>query len=145
MGYVFISFLIALLDLFTKKMAKDHLTIGVKKEVIKDKFYLWHVKNPGIAFSKFKDKPGEILIITGVLFLAFAGLFLGVLKKSESPAYKLALSFVTGGAFGNFYDRARNREVTDFLYVNKKYAPIFNIADIFITFGGIIVCVFSLI
>ena len=53
---------------------------------------------------------------------------------------KILFSLIIGGAFGNFYDRVFYYAVPDFIdvHLNKFHWFTFNIADIFITVGIII-------
>jgi signal peptidase II len=50
----------------------------------------------------------------------------------------VALGLILGGAVGNFYDRVRYHEVTDFLlfFYGPHQFPVFNIADTAITIGA---------
>lgn len=50
---------------------------------------------------------------------------------------RLLLLIIIGGAFGNLYDRIRYNGVLDFIdfHVGNFHWFIFNVADIFITFG----------
>ena len=52
---------------------------------------------------------------------------------------RIALLMITGGAFGNLFDRIYYSAVPDFLdfYFKDFHWFIFNIADIFITLGVI--------
>ena len=52
---------------------------------------------------------------------------------------KLLLTFILGGAIGNFYDRLVNQAVPDFidLHYNNFHWFTFNIADIFVSIGVI--------
>ena len=47
---------------------------------------------------------------------------------------------IIGGAFGNLFDRIKSKSVPDFidLHINDFHWFVFNIADIFITIGIII-------
>ncbi|HQD50865.1 MAG TPA: signal peptidase II [Defluviitaleaceae bacterium] len=51
---------------------------------------------------------------------------------------KLSLSFIIGGGIGNIIDRSKKGYVVDFFAFKIKKSPIFNIADIFIIFGVIL-------
>ena len=51
----------------------------------------------------------------------------------------MAFSFALGGALGNFIDRIKNKNITDFIYVKYKKAPIFNLADIFLVISPILI------
>ena len=59
-----------------------------------------------------------------------------MIRKSD-PLRKYALLLVLGGALGNFFDRLIYKAVPDFIdfHVGNFHWFIFNVADIFITFG----------
>jgi signal peptidase II len=57
----------------------------------------------------------------------------------------LSLSFIIGGAIGNYIDRIQNGYVTDFLYIKYRSLPVFNVADVFIFMGAILLLLFSTI
>ena len=61
------------------------------------------------------------------------------LSFTSSGFKKIAYLMITGGAIGNVYDRIFYRQVPDFIdfHVGDFHWFIFNIADIFITFGVI--------
>ena len=56
---------------------------------------------------------------------------------------KILFSFIIGGALGNFYDRLTYYAVPDFIDIHYKsfHWFTFNIADIFITLGIIILII----
>jgi signal peptidase II len=58
-------------------------------------------------------------------------------KDEDRKLVTYALSFVLGGAIGNFIDRLAYGKVVDFLdfHHGSFYYPIFNIADSAIVFG----------
>ena len=60
--------------------------------------------------------------------------------NSKNNLEKWGLITVLGGAFGNFIDRIIFNEVTDFIffYYNDYFWPAFNIADISISVGVIL-------
>ena len=60
---------------------------------------------------------------------------------------KFVFSFIVGGALGNFYDRLIYKAVPDFidLHVGNFHWFIFNIADIFITFGVIMLILWEIL
>jgi len=70
------------------------------------------------------------LIILIILFL--------ILKTKGIEKYTLLM--ILGGALGNLYDRILYKAVPDFIdfHVNDFHWFIFNVADIFISFGVII-------
>ena len=68
-----------------------------------------------------------------------------MLARSAQRGEKLlfwGLGMVLGGAVGNLVDRIRFRAVVDFLdfYVGQWHWPAFNVADIAICCGALLVC-----
>lgn len=57
-----------------------------------------------------------------------------ILKTGE-VAFKLSLAIIIGGALGNLIDRVRLNYVTDFLDFTLINYPIFNLADVFVVSG----------
>jgi len=60
---------------------------------------------------------------------------------------KIALSMLIGGAIGNFIDRIRLGYVVDFIRVDIIKSinfPVFNIADIFIVIGTILLMIITI-
>ena len=70
-----------------------------------------------------------------------------VKKKPISKWLAVALSLVVGGALGNLIDRVWLGKVRDFIFVfyNTDIFPaIFNVADIALVVGVIMICVYLL-
>ena len=123
-------------DFVTKRWAENKLPYNVSKEVIKNKLYWKRIKNDGMAYNTLEQKPKVVCTIASALSLYCFYIMHQAAKQGHSKkAYALAI--LLGGAFGNLYDRFKNGGVTDFIYIKAKKAPIFNIADVAIAFGGI--------
>ena len=137
MIYIFIIFLLIFIDLFSKNYINKNFKLGQKKSVYKDKIYIYHIKNKGLAYGFLKNSKNIIYIL---VFLALIGLLLlfYLIFKDGSKLKKIAYSFALGGALGNFIDRIKNKEVTDFIYLKYKNSPIFNFADIFLLISVIL-------
>ena len=60
---------------------------------------------------------------------------------------KYALLMIFGGALGNLYDRMSFKAVPDFIdfYIGDLHWFIFNVADIFISIGVIVMIIYELI
>ncbi len=123
--------LIVFLDLISKIIVNKNISLNEKKEIIKNKIYLYNLKNKGIAMGFMKNKKNLIIKIN-VLFLVVIILNFIKIFRNSSNLLKLAFSFIIGGAFGNIIDRIKNNSVTDFIYIKIKKLPVFNIADLFI-------------
>ena len=81
------------------------------------------------------------MILIVIFFLGFW------LYRSEIKIEKIALSVVIGGALGNWYDRIRFNAVPDFIdfhYLDFHWF-IFNVSDIVITIGIILLLLSELL
>ena len=97
-----------------------------------------NIKNSGISFGLFANVFSPIifkLVIGCIIFFLILWFF-----NSKNNLEKWGLITVLGGAFGNFIDRIIFNEVTDFIffYYNDYFWPAFNIADISISVGVIL-------
>ncbi len=95
--------------------------------------------NNGIAFGLFSFEDDTFYNVITILISTIIVVLLYLISKSEKLK-KFSYIIISGGALGNLYDRIIYKSVPDFidLHLNNFHWFIFNIADIFITFG--IVC-----
>ena len=133
-----IIFFTFFLDLITKNYAVNNLLLN--HSVIINAFLNFTLAfNYGAAFIFLSDAGGwqrwffVIFSITVISFIAY------ILIKDKDSEY-IAYSFIFGGALGNLYDRFLLGYVIDFIefHYNNFYWPIFNIADIAISIGIIL-------
>ena len=126
------------LDLITKNYALSSLIINHSISI--NNFLNFTLAfNHGAAFSFLSDAGGWqrwffiIFSIIVILIITY------ILVKEKNSKY-IAFSFVIGGAIGNLYDRILYGYVIDFIefHYNSFYWPIFNIADIAISIGIIL-------
>jgi signal peptidase II len=97
-----------------------------------------HTRNTGVAFSMFSGGGAIVVIIACVALVALLAFFATHLK---TRLIWLPTGMLLGGAAGNLIDRIRLGWVTDFIKI--PHWPAFNVADIAVTFG-VIVLVFVL-
>ena len=126
--------------LFTRLYLKNGQTT-----VIDGFFYFTYVENSGAAWSFLSDLSWSQLffkILTVISILLF-GLFFYYGYKHNYRFLQFSLAITVGGTIGNFIDRLRFDAVTDFIkFVFGSYHfPIFNVADICLTFGVIMIIV----
>jgi signal peptidase II len=114
------------LDQLTKWWVRDHLALY---EQWPDHSILGariiHVVNSGAAFGILQGQT-PFLIVTSLLGLGAIVLYY-VYPPMEHGLIRVALGMQLGGAIGNFIDRVRVGEVTDFIDVGRF--PTFNVAD----------------
>ena len=100
------------------------------------------VWNRGVSFGMLNSIPNAPLVLS-VLALCIVGFLFSWFLKTESKYIAVALSLVIAGAFGNIIDRMINGAVADFLdfHVSGYHWPAFNLADIYITIGIIMLII----
>ena len=96
--------------------------------------------NRGVSFGIFDtaSPPNQWLLIG--LALIIVTVLLIWLKRADSRLISVALGLIVGGALGNVMDRIHYGAVADFLdfYVGDFHWPAFNVADVGITIGVIV-------
>ncbi len=141
--YYFLCFIFWMfLALFSSKLIVDNLTSGHHYSNIV--FNLHYLKNSGAAFSLLQNAR-EFLIIISIV--ATTLLFLYVHNHIRN-IHLVSVSFVallSAGIMSNCHERIVLGFVRDYIQLNFINFPIFNVADIFITIGGIaLVCILAL-
>ncbi len=95
--------------------------------------------NKGIAFGLFSFSEGSNYnLLTILILFIILVVFWMVIKTKGLEKYCFLMVF--GGSIGNFYDRLFYSSVPDFIdiYYKNFHWFIFNVADIFITLGVIV-------
>lgn len=101
---------------------------------------LARVTNSGIAFGLLNEgNDGLVLAITIAALALVLGWFV---VDPARPWLWLGIGLLTGGALGNLADRARVGGVTD--YFDPPLWPAFNLADVAITTGVIVIALAAL-
>lgn len=97
--------------------------------------------NTGGAWGVLSENMWLLILIT-IVFLGLV-VFIEIKWKNKNLLYSFALSFIVGGAVGNFIDRIFLGGVRDFLYF-EFYPPFptFNVADSFLCIGVVLMLIF---
>lgn len=137
-----IAFFFFIIDLFSKQLINQIMSVGESVKVINNFFYITYTRNTGAAWSILEDKRILLLIIS-VIVLYFINKYMNkeVLDKFESFTYGM----IIGGIVGNLFDRIFLGYVIDFIdfkLFGYDY-PIFNLADTFIVVGIILLFIIS--
>ena len=133
-----ISFCVFFLDQATKFFIHTQISMEESKTVIEGFFNIVYVRNFGGAFGLFGNSHEWVRFILFLFFpLVCVGFIFMMLRETQNRFQILALSFVLGGAAGNYMDRIRLGYVIDFIDWHAKgwHWPTFNIADSFIVTG----------
>ena len=145
MMLIFLIAVTMLVDQLTKSAALSLLSPGTAVPVLPS-FNLTLGFNEGASFGMMggfmAGKPLLMAALTGALTLAFAVMAF----RAQHPLERIGYGLVVGGALGNILDRMRQGAVTDFLdlYWRDWHWPTFNVADIAITLGAVLILAASL-
>jgi len=132
--FVSLSIFIVLIDQFTKYLMFYNKKLFINKDFLL--FKLDFVKNYGAAFNIFS---GSRIFLSLISILFSILLIYLIFRKNTLNSFDLySYSFILGGTIGNGIDRIYRGFVVDFINLNIINFPIFNIADISINIGFII-------
>ena len=139
---ILLLLLLIILDLFTKQLIINYIQLH---EFIVINFFidLTHIHNFGVSFGLFSGYISFwILALIGLLIVFF---IYYLMFTSNDKFEKIGLFIIIGGALSNILDRLIHGYVIDFISIhyNKFYWPAFNLADIYITIG-ILMIIFNI-
>ncbi|MDG9729518.1 signal peptidase II [Ignatzschineria sp. RMDPL8A] len=135
-----------ILDFVTKQIAHTQLIPGISVPVLP--FLDWNLLyNKGAAFSFLSDQGGwQRWFFTAVSFFASIAIAYWMVKTDRRDRLQLwGLTLLLSGAVGNFIDRLFLGKVIDFIHVSYGWFnwPVFNVADIFVSVGVVIILIAS--
>ncbi len=124
--------LVVLIDQVTKALVRNGVDVGEEDSIL-PAISLVHVRNTGVAFGAFSG--GGIIVVVLVVG-ALSALLYYFVTHIDKPLIWLPTGMLLGGSIGNIIDRVRDGAVTDF--VKLPAWPAFNVADMSITFGVLV-------
>ena len=157
---LWISLAIFILDQVTKFIIKSSMSLHDSIPVLGNFFRLTYIENTGMAFG---ISFGHNYFFTVFAFIASIAILIYIFKMKGDQFYaRLAMAVIFGGALGNLVDRAIRGSVVDFLdceFFNINIPafkflfidfngfhmtrwPVYNVADIAVTVGMVILLIF---
>lgn len=138
MRYFFTATAIIITDQLIKYEIRKNLSLGESIDIVRNLLEITHVVNKGGAWGIFSGFTLPLTVFSAVISVGII-LFIAM-SKNLSSGMKTALTLIVSGGIGNVTDRLVFGEVTD-MFSLSFFSPVFNFADISITFG----CIFLLI
>lgn len=139
MVYELIIILLLCIDQVSKLLALNYLQEIGSLPIIQNVFHLTYVENRGAAFGMFQNN--QIVFIIVALLSSIYGLYYLHTKKVNIVG-KIGILLIISGALGNLIDRVRLGFVVDFFDFRIIWAYVFNVADIFVVLGTILLCIY---
>jgi len=134
------------LGIYAADQYTKYLATGLKHEpslpVIPGLLHLTYVENAGIAWGLFADAgPDGRWILSLISLIAALGIVLYAVRTPiQERLTHWGLALVLGGVLGNLTDRLFRGAVVDFLdlFIGRYRWPTFNLADVVITMGALL-------
>ena len=136
LNYLIIISFFCILD----QLSKIYIFFNFHKLLNKDYllFKIELVRNYGAAFSIFE---GSRLFLTFISVISSIILAYIIFISENKLINKYGLSFILAGSIGNGIDRILNGYVIDFIKFKLIDFPVFNIADVVINIGVLILII----
>lgn len=134
-----VAAVVVAIDQATKSLALDALSGRAPVEL----FWTLRLRlsfNSGAAFGLGRGVTPFLTVAAVVLLIVL----LGASRTAGSPLARVALGLVVGGAMGNLADRvfrSHGGAVVDF--IDFQWWPVFNVADVGITVGAVLLVIAS--
>ncbi|PWL91175.1 MAG: signal peptidase II [Clostridiales bacterium] len=140
MIYIVVAALLVVLDQVVKFLVRTTMVLGDSMVLIPDVLGITYVQNTGAAFSSF---PNATMVLAGISLLVSLLLILAILLRwVRHPFGRFTLMLLLAGAVGNLIDRAVMGYVTDMVQVLFVKFAVFNLADVFVVTGAILLVLY---
>lgn len=141
-GLAVIAAFCILIDQLTKWWAMEWLSDmpGGRIDLIENVLSFHFVRNTGAAFSFLS---GHTLLITVISFVIIMALFVfAFFSKTLDFKVRICSGLLFAGGAGNLIDRLRYGAVVDFISLDLIRFPVFNVADICVSVGAVLMLLF---
>lgn len=130
-----------LLDQVIKFIITNNMALMEEITIIPKFFSIYYLKNIGATFSIMGNRT-LFLIMIAIVCLIVLKYYIKSLKQVNTLTI-ISLGMMIGGIVGNLFDRILYQSVIDYLaFTFGKYNfPVFNLADIGITVGAVLVII----
>ena len=137
LGYILLIALLIAVDQIVKGFVATRMDLFQSIELWQF-IKLTYIHNTGAAFGILNGSRILFVLFTAALLVLVALVW----RKAWMKRYYCAVSLILGGALGNCIDRIFRGYVVDF--IDFTYWPVFNIADIAVVCGTILLAVLIL-
>ena len=131
--YLTLIILLSILDQFSKIYIHYNFDKLLNKDFII--FKIDFVRNYGAAFNILSGNRFFLSFISVISTIILSYL---IFKKNNNSINKYGLTLILAGSVGNGIDRILNGYVIDFIKIKFINFPVFNIADLLINIGVLI-------
>lgn len=141
---VIVAALLIGVDQFTKYLALMQLKPVGSVTFVEGFMDFTFVENRGVAFGMFSGQKWFILLLTGIIVAVMIYYFVRLPHSRQYQWVRGAMVLVLAGAVGNMIDRIFRGYVVDFFEFTFFDWPVFNVADIYVVVGVILLAILIL-
>lgn len=142
MLYYLLSALLIVVDQLVKVRVRASIPLGQSIPFLPGVMDLTYIQNTGAAFSSFSSLTWLLALVSLLASVAVAVLM--ARKIFTRPLGQFSLALILAGAVGNLIDRALLGFVTDMFQTTFMNFAVFNVADICVVAGGILMVIYVL-
>lgn len=139
MIYYLLAALLIIIDQITKWNIVQNFELYQEKVIVPGFFSLFYIQNEGAAWGIFQGKMVFFYLVT----LLVVGYLIYMFQQEKNKTKLVGISFalILSGAIGNFIDRFLNGYVVDMFRLDFINFPIFNVADVCLTVGVVLMLI----
>lgn len=137
----FLTVALVIVDQLTKYMAVERLKDQPAISLIDGVLSLQYLENKGAAFGLLQDQKYFFVVVAVIFLSVIACVLAKVPTDRKYDRLNILLAVIAAGALGNLIDRLRLDYVVDFIYIVLIDFPIFNVADMYVTFSAAILVI----
>ncbi len=131
-------------DQITKYLAVMQLKDKPAFSIINGVLEFNYLENKGAAFGMLQNQKAFFVFVAVVILGVIAYVLYKTPDDKKYTKLHVLLSFIAAGAIGNMIDRIRFDYVVDFIYIVLINFPIFNVADMYVSFATVILVILLL-
>lgn len=140
---IFIFIAMIAIDQIVKNWIESNIALRSVVAFIPGIIDITFVKNSGAAFGMLSSY-SWILLVVRIFMSGVVSFVLIKYYKKMHPLFKLSLCLILAGAIGNLIDQIWFGYVRDMFEFHFVEFAVFNVADIWITFGGAFLFIYYL-
>lgn len=139
----FIAIIVLFVDQILKSIISQNMLLNENITLLNNFLSVTKIYNTGAAFGIFENKTLYLAAFSVFIIVAIS-VYIVRTYKSLNLLNTIAWGLVLGGTIGNFIDRLSLGYVLDFIRLDFVNFPIFNIADVCINSGAMLLIIYIL-
>ena len=138
---IYFAIILALigLDQILKHLIQTTMEWNATIPLLPNFFHISYIQNTGAAFSFFRGQQLLLISITSVVSV-FLLIYLWRKRRAGHGIFLTSITLIVSGGIGNLIDRIRLGYVVD--YLDFRFFPVFNLADICVVTGSLLMLLY---